>query len=309
MLTSIKKKIFKTLLIAVIFITAISLKSFAIVKPTTEFYVNDYANLLNQNTKNYIINANKQLYSQTGAQIVVVTVQNLEGNSLEDYANQLFRNFGIGDKNKNNGVLLLLALEERQFRVEVGYGLEGILPDGKTGRIQDEYIIPYLKQNNGNDGIKNGFSAILEIVADEYGVQVDSQTAIAGQSDFDTEEFTGFPFVGIPIISYIAGTIARSVKKNSNKLFYIIYLLIIGAIYLIFNLAGSLIVAIIMIIINLIALLAGRFRYTYLWRILWRTEEVHLGAVRLEEDLSAEEDLLAEVEAQEAFKNNKENSI
>lgn len=70
--------------------------------------------------KNYIISTNKSLYSQTGAQIVVVTVQNLGGQSLEEYSTELFRKFGIGDKNKNNGVLLLLALEERQFRIEVG---------------------------------------------------------------------------------------------------------------------------------------------------------------------------------------------
>ena len=75
-------------------------------------------------------------------------------------------------------MLLLLALEERQFRVEVGYGLEGALPDGKTGRIQDEYIIPYLRENNWNDGIKNGFSAILEVVADEYNVEVGAEQAV-----------------------------------------------------------------------------------------------------------------------------------
>lgn len=67
----------------------------AIVKPTTDFYVNDYAGLLDMETKNYIINANKSLYRQTGAQIVVVTIPSLENNSLEDYATQLFRSFGI----------------------------------------------------------------------------------------------------------------------------------------------------------------------------------------------------------------------
>ena len=55
-----------------------------------------------------------------------------------------------------------MALEERQFRVEVGYGLEGILPDGKTGRFQDEYIIPYLKNNNWDEGIKNGYDAFYK---------------------------------------------------------------------------------------------------------------------------------------------------
>ena len=118
----------------------------AMVSPTNDFYINDYANILSSETENYILNKSIALNNVDGTQIVVVTVPDLEGMSLEDYATQLFRNFGIGDKNKNNGLLLLLALEERQFRVEVGYGLEGILPDGKTGRFQDEYIIPYLKE-------------------------------------------------------------------------------------------------------------------------------------------------------------------
>lgn len=182
MLTLTKKNnILKIFAIVFVLILLIHTSSFAIVSPTNEFYVNDYANLLNTETKEYIINTNKNLNSQTGVQIVVVTVPSLEGESLEEYATELFRNFGIGDKTKNNGVLLLLALEERQFRVEVGYGLEGALPDGKTGRIQDEYIIPYLKQDNWNEGIRNGYSAILQVVAEEYGVEVGAEEAISNE--------------------------------------------------------------------------------------------------------------------------------
>ena len=97
---------------------------FALVKPTNDFYVNDYADILDDDVEQYIMQRSVDLEKQTDAQIVVVTVKNLEGMSLEEYATKLFRSFGIGDKDKNNGLLLLLALEERQFRVEVGYGLE-----------------------------------------------------------------------------------------------------------------------------------------------------------------------------------------
>ncbi len=161
-----------------IFMCFFTINSFAVVRPTQSFYVNDYANLLDQDTEDYIINTNIELYEKTGAQIVIVTVQNLEENSLEEYATELFRSFGIGDKDKNNGVLLLLALEERQFRIEVGYGLEGALTDAKTGRIQDNYIIPYLKEERWNDGIRNGFNAILEEVTKEYGVNIEGEIAV-----------------------------------------------------------------------------------------------------------------------------------
>ena len=186
MSTSNKRFLLKTFIIIIIILGIFNIKSLAIVKPTSQFYVNDYANLLSEETKNYIINTNVSLNNQTGAQIVVVTVPNLEGRALEEYATALFREFGIGDKNKNNGVLLLLALEERQFRVEVGYGLEGTLTDGKTGRIQDEYIIPYLKQNNWNEGIKNGFSAILKEIEKEYNINVGAEDAIS--SSYDDED-------------------------------------------------------------------------------------------------------------------------
>lgn len=232
MLVSNKKNVLvKILIMFFILINVFNVKVFAIVKPTTDFYVNDYAGLLNTETKNYIINANKSLYSQTGAQIVVVTIPSLGGSSLEDYTTQLFRNFGIGDKTKNNGVLLLLALEERQFRVEVGYGLEGILPDGKTGRIQDEYIIPYLKQNNWNDGIRNGFSAILQIVADEYNVDVGAEKAEASDSN------SNMPFLGImgtPFVSLTFGIIlgilekTKRVEKKKIRLIAIIYIVLIA---------------------------------------------------------------------------------
>ena len=141
----------------------------ALVEPTEKFYVNDYANILSDEVENYIFDNSVKLYNETSAQIVVVTVKNLEGKDIESYATELFRHFGIGDKEKNNGLLLLLALDERKSRVEVGYGLEGILPDGKTGRIQDEYMIPYYKDNNFSEGMLNGYKAFFEVVASEEG--------------------------------------------------------------------------------------------------------------------------------------------
>lgn len=228
-----KNKFIKILAIFFILLMLLNVKTLAIVRSTSDFYVNDYASLLSFDTKNYIINVNRNLYSQTGAQIVVVTVQNLGGSSLEEYATELFREFGIGDRTKNNGVLLLLALEEREFRVEVGYGLEGALPDGLTGRIQDEYIIPYLRQNNWNDGIRNGFNAILEIVANEYGVDVGAESAIIPEANTSAPGIAIFGIVGMPVISLIVGLILnrlkskKNIKKKSVTMYSIIYFVIV----------------------------------------------------------------------------------
>ena len=124
-------------------------------QPTDRFYVNDFADILSDETEQFIFENSEKLEEATTAQIVVVTVQNLDGKGIEEYATGLFREYGIGDDEKNNGLLLLLALEERQFRVEVGYGLEGCLPDAKTGRFQDDYMIPYFKENDFDAGMLN----------------------------------------------------------------------------------------------------------------------------------------------------------
>ena len=105
-----RKKIF-LVLVLVLF----PFNCFALVKPTNDFYVNDYADILDNDVEQYIMQRSVDLEKQTDAQIVVVTVKNLEGMSLEDYATKLFRSFGIGDKDKNNGLLLLLSLDSISF--------------------------------------------------------------------------------------------------------------------------------------------------------------------------------------------------
>lgn len=174
---NLKRFFRKIILLVFIILVLLVVKSYAMVSPTKDFYVNDYANILDSDLEKYIISTNISLEEQTGAQVVVVTINTLEGNSLEEYANELFKEFGIGDKTKNNGVLLLCSVQDRKFRIEVGDGLEGRLTDGKTGRIQDNYIIPYLKENNWNDGIRNGYNAVLEEIAEEYDVTVKEAVA------------------------------------------------------------------------------------------------------------------------------------
>lgn len=155
----------------------------AVVSPDDIFYVYDGADVLSAETEQYILNASVELERKTGAQIVVVTIPSLEGESLEEYATDLFRQWGIGDAEKNNGLLLLCAVEDRQFRVEVGYGLEGDLPDGKTGRMQDTYIIPLLRENKFDEGIRNGYSAFLQEVAEVYDVSISGEPAISYEGE------------------------------------------------------------------------------------------------------------------------------
>ncbi len=190
------KKILKVLLICLI---AFTTRVFAI-EPTQEFYINDYANILSEETEEYIQTNSVSLANATTAQIVVVTVPSLNGVSLEEYSTNLFRQFGIGDKEKNNGLLILIALEERKSRIEVGYGLEGVLPDGKTGRIQDEYMIPYFKDNNFDEGILNGYKALFKEVANEYNYDASNVNPIPVENE---EDDTFLNFIALLLIGKI----------------------------------------------------------------------------------------------------------
>lgn len=139
---------------------------------SSEFYVYDGAKLLDSVTKRHIISNNEALYKKTGAQIVVATVDSLDGATIEEYAVKLFEKWKIGSKEKNNGILLLVALGDRKVRIEVGYGLEAVITDGKAGEILDDYIIGHFKQDNYQKGILNGFNALIEILQLEYGMDV-----------------------------------------------------------------------------------------------------------------------------------------
>ena len=161
----------------------------AVVSPTSDFYVNDYANILNSETKQYIMNTNIKLHDYTKAQVCVVTVESLEGKTVEEYATETFRSFGIGDKEKNNGVLLIVSTGDRKIRIEVGYGLEGRLTDARTGAILDAYAVPYLKDNNWNEGIKNTFNAIISDIEKEYDLDLGAEKPI-GNLEEDNDEIS-----------------------------------------------------------------------------------------------------------------------
>ncbi len=190
------------ILINIIFIFCFS-KAECIVQPTKNFYINDYAGILNQETQDYVLNNSVELCDKTGAQIVVVTVKNLENKTREEYALELFRDWGIGNTEKNNGLLVLLALEERTIRIEVGYGLEGCLNDSKVKRIINDCGIPYFKQDDWDTGIKVLYTALLTQIYDEYNLEVPTEVDKV-YSSYTTVDDSMSEFVKIVIFVLIA---------------------------------------------------------------------------------------------------------
>ena len=126
--------------------------------------VNDYANLIPQDQRQRIEAKLAQFEQQTGNQVAVLTIDSLDGEAIEEYANKVGRTWALGQKGKNNGALLLVAKQDRKMRIEVGYGLEPVLTDLQTSIIQNEVIIPHFKQGDFGGGIEAGVDAIVSTI-------------------------------------------------------------------------------------------------------------------------------------------------
>ncbi len=134
-------------------------------------YVTDDAGVLSPPVEQRLEALSGELEEKTGAQVALVTVKTLDGNTVEDAAVRLFKAWGIGEKKKDDGVLFLLAVEDRHARIEVGYGLEAILPDAKTGRILDA-ALPYFRAGDYDGGVVRVAGSILGVIAADRGVQL-----------------------------------------------------------------------------------------------------------------------------------------
>ena len=152
----------KTRIAAVLFV----LLPFAAAKdiPPLTGRVVDQANLLTADQKQRIETKLAAFEKETGDQVAVLTVDSLDGEAIEDYANKVGRAWALGQKGKDNGVILLVAKQDRKMRVEVGYGLEPVLTDLQTNVIQNEVIIPFFKKGDFGGGIEAGVDALLSTI-------------------------------------------------------------------------------------------------------------------------------------------------
>ncbi|MFH1905450.1 MAG: TPM domain-containing protein [bacterium] len=140
--------------------------------PNYTGYVNDFARVLNSSEKGIITNLITELEKKTSAEIAIVTVPNIEGSEINIYKNELFEKWKIGKKGKDNGVLIVLAMKERKVGIEVGYGLEGVLPDGLCGEIIRKQMSPNFKVGQFGKGLVSAVATISNLVAKEYNVKL-----------------------------------------------------------------------------------------------------------------------------------------
>jgi uncharacterized protein len=136
--------------------------------PSLTGRANDLAGLLSERDQRELEAALARFESETTDQIVVVTVASLQGLPIEEYGYQLGRHWGIGQKGKDNGALLIVAPEEREVRIEIGYGLEGELTDAQSRTIIETRILPHFREGDFAAGIKDGVAAMIDTLGGSY---------------------------------------------------------------------------------------------------------------------------------------------
>jgi uncharacterized protein len=125
----------------------------------------DQAGIMTTQSRSELEAKLKNLEDKSGIQVVIATLKSLEGSDIETYANQLFRNWRLGEAKKNNGVLLLVAPNEHKVRIEVGYGLEGTLTDALSSVIISSAMVPRFKTNDFSGGIERGVDGIISVLS------------------------------------------------------------------------------------------------------------------------------------------------
>ncbi len=142
--------------------------AFAIEVPQLQSYVNDYADMISPQTKTELENELRAFEQADSTQVVILTIPSLEGEVLEDFSIRVADTWKIGQKNKDNGIILLVAQQERKLRIEVGRGLEGRLTDLMAGRIIDLVIKPRFKRGDFDGGFLAGVHALMDGVRGEF---------------------------------------------------------------------------------------------------------------------------------------------
>lgn len=164
-------------------------------------YVNDFAGVMDAESRQRITVLCEELDQKADAQLAVVTIHTLEGDTAQDFANRLFEKWGVGPKGKDRGVMVLLAVDDRQYWTEVGYGLEPILPDGKVGGFGRE-MLPLLRQRQYGAALLQISSQIAYTIAQDRGVSLTEASPSAGPpAESPAPSFFGIP---PPLLSLLA---------------------------------------------------------------------------------------------------------
>ena len=166
------------------------------IKLVPQGYVNDFAGVIPPSEEAVLTSIISELEQKTTAEIAVVTIPTLGNWSLETFAVDLFEKWGIGKKDKDNGVLILVAYSDRKIRIEVGYGLEGVITDRIAGMIIRQKMAPYFQENKFGIGLIQASATVADLIAKEYNVSLSALGNRDTTLDTDAKKRSGGSFIG-----------------------------------------------------------------------------------------------------------------
>jgi uncharacterized protein len=165
--------------------------------------VNDRAGVISAEYRSKIDALINDVESKTSAEIAVVTVQSTAPYDEKQYARAIFDSWKIGKKGKDNGLLVLVAVKDKRWRIETGYGLEGILPDGRCGEIGRNYMVPSFRQGNYGKGVYFALSAMSEEIAKDAGVTLGATASLPNIAPSDELDPNFFLYLFIPVFFFV----------------------------------------------------------------------------------------------------------
>lgn len=204
------------IVLGIYFLPTTTLAKINIPSATSDFYVNDFANVFSPDEKARLMNNAVSLSNEhNGIQVVITTVESLEGDTIENYALEMYNQYGIGKDDM--GLLILLSTGDRQIRIEVGKAMESYINDSKAGRFIDKYAIPSLKENKFNEGLINLQEALIsQIVTDLENETTENFHSSNSKTNLDFLSILGSLLV-ICIIVVIIVLIVILVRKVISK--------------------------------------------------------------------------------------------
>jgi len=194
-------------IVLLVFLLSINI-GFAQEIPTMKKYVNDFANVLSTAEEDRINNLCAEIENNWTVEIAVLTVQTTQPMTIEEYSVKVFEKNGIGKKDKDNGLLIVAAIDDRKWRFEVGYGLEPVIPDAKAGRVGEAYLTPYFKEGNYGDGFYYAVDAINKILQNSG-----DDSFISQQTSSSEDVFFDLIIIFIILIPFMAVIIPIIVYK------------------------------------------------------------------------------------------------
>jgi len=200
-------RLFKLVLASFVFF-ALSLNANAYFNPGNPVgFVNDYTDTIGGEQKQSLENKLSQIEKSTGNEIAIVIIKNLQGDTIENFAEKLFKDWGIGKEKKDNGVLILVAKEDREMRIEVGYGLEGALTDAQSNWIINQVMKPAFRNNDFYKGIDE---AADKIIAATQGENIPSLSTTKNERKNSDIDYEMLFWAGAFVFMWLSAILGRS---------------------------------------------------------------------------------------------------